>query len=239
MTTAPASRFCLEPPNGRGRWRGKTQNPDSFESGLRGPQRGDSPKAATRIIQQERTKAMADTQIDVKRNQTTTSARRAETRPAAFDPFQAFRHEMDLMFDRFWRGGFGLPSFRRTAEPEAFWPAEGGFAFSAPAIDFAEDEKAYHLTAELPGLSDKDINLMLSDDLLTITGEKREEKEGAEKNYHYSERRFGSFRRAVQLPQHIDRDKIEAHFKNGVLHVTLPKTPDAMQRQKKIEIKAQ
>lgn len=140
------------------------------------------------------------------------------------------------MFDRFWRSGFGIPSLRRTGEPEAFWPVEGSFA--APAIDFAEDEKAYHLTAELPGLSDKDINLMLSDDLLTITGEKREEKEQQEKNYHYSERRFGSFRRAVQLPQHIDRDKIEANFKNGVLNVTLPKTPDAMRRQKKIEIKA-
>ena len=90
-------------------------------------------------------------------------------------------------------------------------------------------------------MSEKDINLSLSDDMLTISGEKREERQEQEKdkNYHYSERRFGSFRRIVQLPQHIDRDKIEANFKNGVLNVTLPKSHDAMQRQKKIEIKAQ
>ena len=185
---------------------------------------------------------MADTNIDVQREdqrqQGGAPARRGETRPAGIDPFRAFR-EMDRMFDRFWRTGLGLPSLRRMFEPEGEWRSEQGFAFASPAIDFAEDEKAYHLTAELPGLSEKDINLTLSDDLLTITGEKREEREEKEKNYHYSERRFGSFRRAVQLPQHIDRDKIEANFRNGVLSVTVPKSADAMQRQKKIEVKAQ
>jgi HSP20 family protein len=179
----------------------------------------------------------SDNQIDVRRNQHTTPARQRETRPAAFDPFHEFRREMDRMFDRFWRGGFGLPSPWRMFEGERSWPGESGMNFSAPAIDFAEDEKAYHLTAELPGLSDKDINLTLTDDMLMLTGEKREERE--DKNTHYSERRFGSFRRAIQLPQHIDRDKIEANFRNGVLNVTLPKTPDAMQRQRKIEVKGQ
>jgi HSP20 family protein len=183
---------------------------------------------------------MSDTQIDVKRNQPATSpTRQRESRPAPLDPFQVMRHEMDRMFDRFWRGGFGLPSFRRMWEPEQFMPSEGGMGFAMPAIDFSEDENAYHLTAELPGLSEKDINLDLSDNMLTITGEKREEKEEKEKNYHYSERRFGSFRRAVQLPHHVDRDKIEASFKNGVLSVTLPKTSDAKQRQRRIDIKAQ
>jgi HSP20 family protein len=180
---------------------------------------------------------MAETQIDVKRNQATAPARQAETRPARMDTLAALRHEMDRMFDNFWRGGFGLPSFRRMFDRETGWPAEWDMA--APAVDFTEDEQAYHLTAELPGLSDKDINLMLSDDHLTISGEKRETREEKEKNYHFSERRFGSFRRTLQLPQHIDRDKIAASFKNGVLEITLPKTPDAMRRQKKIEIKAQ
>lgn len=172
---------------------------------------------------------MADTQIDVRRSHT--PARQQETRLAQIDPFRA----MDRMLDQFWRG-FGLPSFRRMADPEGW--SDSGFNFAAPAIDFSEDEKTYHLTAELPGLSEKDINVTISDDLLTITGEKREEKEQKDKNYHYSERRFGSYRRAVQLPQHIDRNKIEASFKNGVLDVTLPKSPDAMQRQRKIEVKA-
>jgi HSP20 family protein len=192
-----------------------------------------------------------ETNIDVKRDQQTAPAsqgqqsmpsRRGETRPAPLDPFQAMRREMDRMFDRFFGGGFGLPSSRRMFEMEPFWRGgEEGFNLSAPAIDFAEDENAYHLTAELPGLSEKDINLSLSDDMLTISGEKREERQESEKdkNYHYSERRFGSFRRIVQLPQHIDRDKIEASFRNGVLNVTLPKSQDARQRQRKIEVKGQ
>ncbi len=179
---------------------------------------------------------MADTKIDVKRNQAPTPARQSESRSGALDPIRALRHEMDRMFDQFWRG-FGLAPFQRMREPERW--SEEGFAFATPAIDFSEDEHAYHLTAELPGLSEKDINLTMSGDLLTLTGEKQEEKEEKEKNYHYSERRFGSFRRAVQLPQDIDREKIEARFKNGVLEVALPKTADAIQRQRKIEVKAQ
>ena len=193
----------------------------------------------------------SNSNIDVKRDQQTAPAsqgqqtapaRRGEMRPAPRDPFQAMRREMDRMFDRFFGGGFGMPLSRRLFEMEPFGRGgEEGFAFSAPAIDFAEDENAYHLTAELPGLSEKDINLSLSDDMLSISGEKREERQEDEKdkNYHYSERRYGSFRRTIQLPQHIDRDKIEANFRNGVLRVTLPKSQDAMQRQRKIEVRGQ
>jgi HSP20 family protein len=193
----------------------------------------------------------SDSNIDVKRDQQTAlpsqsqqsmPARRGETRPAPMDPFQAMRREMDRMFDRFFGGGFGMPLSRRMFEMEPSWQGGGeGFGFSAPAIDFAEDEHAYHLTAELPGLSEKDINLSLSDDMLTISGEKREERQENEKdkNFHYSERRFGSFRRMIQLPQHIDRDKIEANFKNGVLRVTVPKAQDVRQRQRKIVVKGQ
>lgn len=177
---------------------------------------------------------MSDNQIDVKRNETNVPARQGERRPAGRDPFGDIRREMDRVFDRLWSGGLTPPVFRRLFSPETFESAD----FSAPAIDFTEDEKAYRLTAELPGLSEKDIDLTISDDMLTISGEKREEKEQGDKNYHFSERRFGSFRRVVQLPQHIERDKIEANFKNGVLSVMLPKTADAMQRQKKIEVKA-
>jgi HSP20 family protein len=179
---------------------------------------------------------MADTQIDVKRNETATPARQGETRLMRPDPFREFQREMDRMFDRFWRG-FGFPAFQRFAEPEAFLSADS--ALAGPAIDLAEDDQAFHLKAELPGLSEKDVNVTVSGDMMTIAGEKREEREEKEKNFHWSERRFGSFQRMVRLPQHVDRDKIEASFKNGVLSITMPKTPEAVQQQKKIEVKAQ
>ena len=142
------------------------------------------------------------------------------------------------MFDQFWRS-FGLPSPRRAFEAQPFWRGEGMFGASVPAADVAEDDKAYHITAELPGLSEKDIEVNLSGDVLTISGEKREEREQREKSYHFSERRYGSFRRSFAVPQGVDRDKVEAAFKNGVLTLTLPKTPEAAQQKQKIEVKAQ
>src|SRR5215472_15104368 len=134
------------------------------------------------------------------------------------------------------RGAFGFSSLRRMFEPEPFGrePAAG---FAAPMVDVSEDDKAFHITADLPGITEKDINVTLSGDTLTIGGERREEREEKDRNYHFSERRFGSFRRAFSLPAGVDRDKIEANFKNGVLSVTLPKTPEAMQQQKRIEVK--
>jgi HSP20 family protein len=194
---------------------------------------------------------MADQDIEVKRTQAPQTSQQTSQAPAqqtsqapapmqrpGLDLFQSFRNELDRMFDQFWRG-FGFPMLRRGFGAEPFWQREGGFGASVPVVDFAEDEKAYHLTAELPGMSDKDIEVNLSGDTLTISGEKREEREEKEKNYHFSERRYGSFRRSFAVPQGVDRDKIEASFKNGVLALTLPKTPDAMQRQKKIKVKAQ
>ncbi|HJU18098.1 MAG TPA: Hsp20/alpha crystallin family protein [Stellaceae bacterium] len=192
---------------------------------------------------------MADQDIEVRRTQAPQASQGsqqgsqaartpARMRRSDLDPFQSFRSEMDRMFDQLWRG-FGLPSMRRGFESEPFWRGEGGFGASMPAVDVAEDDKAYHITAELPGLNEKDIEVNLSDDILTICGEKRDEQEQKDKNYHFSERRYGSFRRSFAVPQGIDRDKIEANFRNGVLALTLPKTQDAMQQQKKIEVKAQ
>ena len=85
----------------------------------------------------------------------------------------------------------------------------------------------------------KDIDLSISHDTLTVKGEKRDEKEEKSKNYHVSERFYGSFERSFALPEGVDRDKIEAGFAKGVLTVTLPKKPEVVQQQKKIEIKAQ
>lgn len=177
---------------------------------------------------------MADQAIEVKK-----SSAPAAARPSGMDALQSFRNEVDRLFDQFWRTGFGFPSLRRMFEPEPLWRGETPFSFAMPTVDVSEDDKAFHITADLPGMSEKDIDVTLSRDTLMIAGERREETEDKDRNYHFSERRFGSFRRAFSLPDGVDRDKIDASFKNGVLSLTLPKSAEAQKRQKKIEVKGQ
>jgi HSP20 family protein len=152
--------------------------------------------------------------------------------------WNSLRNEMDRMFDQLWRGGFAMPAWRQALEPERLLRLAPYFGFSMPAVDFAEDDKAFHLAAELPGMTDKDIEVRVSGDTLTIKGEKREEKHEKGKHYHFSERRYGSFLRSFALPDTVDRDKVDASFKDGILTVTLPKTAEAVKQQKKIEVKA-
>ena len=109
---------------------------------------------------------------------------------------------------------------------------------SAPAVDVTEDDKAYKVTAELPGLDEKNIDIMVSGDMLTLKGEKRYEKDEQDKNRYMSERAFGSFQRSFALPESVDRDKITADLSKGVLTITLPKTAEAQRQEKKIEVKA-
>ena len=104
-------------------------------------------------------------------------------------------------------------------------------------MDIAEREKEYEITAELPGIDERNIDLKFSNGMLTIKGEKTEEKEEKKKDYYLSERRFGSFQRSFQVPDGVDADKIEASFKNGVLTVILPKSAGAQKQEKKIAIK--
>lgn len=177
---------------------------------------------------------MAQT-VEVKRSERTTAP--APMPGSGVDPWQSFRGEMQRFFDQFWNRG-GLPSLRRMFDAEPLWQNLPSVGFATPAVDVAEDDKAYHITAELPGMSEKDIEVSLSGDTLTIKGEKRDEKEEKAKNYHVSERHYGSFQRSFTLPDRIDRDKIDASFSAGVLTLTLPKTAEAVQQQKKIEVKA-
>ena len=114
----------------------------------------------------------------------------------------------------------------------------GSFSFSTPAIDMSEDEKAYKISAELPGIDAKDIDVSVSGDMLVLKGEKRQEKEEKDKNYHFSERAYGSFQRAFELPSSVDRNKVAADFSKGVLTITLPKTAEAQKPAKKIEVKS-
>jgi HSP20 family protein len=118
-----------------------------------------------------------------------------------------------------------------------FRRAEAAFR-TMPAVDVAETDQAYEIKAELPGLDEKNIEVKVANGVLSIKGEKQEEKEEREKDYYRRERSFGSFERSFQLPDDIEADKIEATFKNGVLSVTLPKSAEARQQAKKIEVKA-
>ncbi len=148
----------------------------------------------------------------------------------AWHPFHSLRREMDRLFDEFDRGFWATPFRRSLFDVEPFWPTK-------PAVDIAENDKAYEITAELPGLDEKEVEVKIANGGVTITGSKKEEKEEKNKNYHLQERRFGSFERYFTVPADVDADKIEAKFKKGVLTVTLPKKPEAQKAEKKIEIK--
>jgi HSP20 family protein len=152
-------------------------------------------------------------------------------------PFETLRREIDRLFDDF-DGGFWRAPFRRSAfDVEPFWRRELTWA-ATPATDVVETDKAYEITAELPGMSESDVEVVAANGMLTIKGEKKEEKEEKKKDYYLSERRYGSFERRLQIPEGVDADKIEAAFKKGVLTVTLPKKPEAQKPAKKIEVKA-
>jgi HSP20 family protein len=144
---------------------------------------------------------------------------------------------MDRLFDRF-AGGWGMPSLRRIFDAEPAFQYESSFAMPSPAVDISEDDGAYKVTAELPGMAEKEIEVVVSGDTLSIKGEKRLEKEQKEKNFHLSERSYGSFQRSFYVPDGVDRDKIAADFSKGVLTVTMPKTAKAVEQTKKIEVKS-
>lgn len=151
-------------------------------------------------------------------------------------PFQSLRREIDRLFDDFSPFEWARPS-RSVLDMKMPRLARSDWLVT-PAMDLVEKEKAYEVSAELPGIDEKDIEIKLSNHTLTIKGEKTEEKEEKEKDYYLSERRYGSFQRSFQVPDFVDTSKIEARFAKGVLKVTLPKTADAQKAEKKIEVKA-
>jgi HSP20 family protein len=128
------------------------------------------------------------------------------------------------------------PSVVLFSIPRPFWGHEISWP-TAPAVDFTETEKAYELTAELPGIDEKNIEVNVANGILSIKGEKQEDKEEKKKDYYIRERNFGSFERSFQVPDGVDADKIEAGFKKGVLTITLPKKPEVQKAAKKIDVK--
>lgn len=152
----------------------------------------------------------------------------------AWRPFESLRGEVDRLFEDFDRDFWRFP--RPIFAIEAFWQREEAWG-AAPSVDIVEKDYAYEVTAELPGMDEKNVEVKLINGGLTIKGEKQEEKEEKRENYYLHEREFGSFERCFSVPEGVDTDKIEATFKKGVLTVTLPKKPEAIKPEKKIEVK--
>jgi len=104
-----------------------------------------------------------------------------------------------------------------------------------PAFDISETEKEYMITGEIPGIDAKELDITLLDGILTIKGEKKQEKEDKDENYHRVERHYGSFQRNFRIPEKVKTDKLDATYKDGVLKLTLPKAEAS--EAKKIEVK--
>lgn len=156
------------------------------------------------------------------------SGRSREGGEVALMPFHFLQREMNRLFDGFFRSPFETPAL----------VAEGGWGDFSPRLEVVEDEKGYTVSAELPGMDQKEVQLSLTENQLVLKGEKRTEKKEERKGYFYSERSFGSFERMVPFDVEIDADKAEATFKNGVLTVVLPKSARSVERARTISIKS-
>lgn len=137
-------------------------------------------------------------------------------------PLALWERDMNRMFDEFF-GGFGLA-------PSNLWESE--WSLFSPQVDIVDNDKEIKVSIELPGLDEKDLDVTLSHDMLTISGEKRQEKEDKDKNYYRMERSYGTFKRAIPIPCEIKTEAIDATFKNGVLSIVLPKAAEGQCRQK-------
>ena len=143
------------------------------------------------------------------------------------DPFTAMRSEMDRVFDSF----LG----RRWVNPPAVFSGDS-VGLAVPSIDVRESETEIVVEAEVPGMTEADIDVTLNNGLLTIKGEKKSEREEKKDDYHLTERSYGKFQRSFRVPDTVDEDNINAKLDQGVLHVTLAKRPDAVKAEKKIPI---
>ncbi len=141
----------------------------------------------------------------------------------SFNPFLSLQREVEDVFDSFTRD---WPTFRSA----------GLAADLVPSTDVVENDKEIQITAELPGLEEKDVQINLADSVLTIKGEKRAEKEEKNSNFRLVERSFGSFSRLIELPAGVDAGAVKASISKGVLTVVIPKPAPA--QSKKIEIKS-
>jgi HSP20 family protein len=140
------------------------------------------------------------------------------------DSFLSFRREVDRMFDDFF-SGFG----RRAVGSPLGTPT--------PSMDLTENDKEIVVTAEMPGLDEKDFEVTVSGDLLTLKGEKKAEHEHRNGDAYYMERRFGSFLRSVRLPFEVKDEKVDARYEKGLLTIRVPKPADMQKQARRIEVR--
>ena len=150
--------------------------------------------------------------------------RRQEPARREEDVLTTFERDMDRLFERFFRGGMLAP----------FGESWGAFS---PSVDVVETDDEIKVSAELPGLDDKDIEVSLDRGVLTISGEKSEERKEQREDYYRAERTYGSFCRTIPLPTEVKEDEVEAVFQKGVLTITLPKA-EVVEGRKRISVKA-
>ena len=143
-------------------------------------------------------------------------------------PLDAFYRDFDRLFENLGRSVY-VPMFGRYEAP---------FEAMMPRMDVREHEDRFRIAVDLPGMDEKDVEVVLSDNVLTVKGEKKVEVEETEKPYAYMERSYGSFRRSIPLDVEVVTDKIEATFDKGVLTIDLPKTAEAKKAFKKIPVRA-
>ncbi|MGB9716586.1 MAG: Hsp20/alpha crystallin family protein [Thermodesulfovibrionales bacterium] len=145
----------------------------------------------------------------------------------AISPFE----EMERWFDEFFRRPFSL--LRPSWFPKIGFPE---IEEVTPTVDVFEEGDDVVVKAELPGMSKEDIDVKVTDDLITISGEKKKEEKVEKKNYYRMERSYGSFTRSLRLPTEVQTEKATAKFKDGVLEVRIPKTEEAKKKEKKLLI---
>ncbi|MDX2141745.1 MAG: Hsp20/alpha crystallin family protein [Rhodospirillaceae bacterium] len=156
-------------------------------------------------------------------------SKKQSTPSSLFSPLTDLRREIDTVFDRFW-GPDSFSGFHFPARLKVF--------DLSPKVDVVEAKDAYEITAELPGVVEKDVEVSVKDGVLSIKGEKKSETKKEDKNAHIIERSYGSFERSFMLPDDADESKINADFHNGVLKVCIKKSEKAASTTRKIEVKS-
>lgn len=144
------------------------------------------------------------------------------------DPFLSLHREMNRLFDDVLRG---------TGLPAGGSQGQGVGNFVNASMNVSETENEIRITAELPGVTEQDIDVSIDDDVLTIRGEKKFERTDNKENFHFVERSYGTFQRSLRLPFPVDPEQVQARFENGVLTVTLPKT-GRQERSRRIHVQA-